>query len=164
MNPFKIISRVKPIGLWNLLKITMPHLGFIWPTYKATKKCIQLSTENYGTKHYQNGQANAFRHALWNILIAKYCTASSSAIQRALQWAKKITDWHEETFFSKELPMKMDFHNNEVGRNLFKANPQNTQELFVEELLKLADNAFKISAQTELKQYKNHLVYITDDH
>jgi len=34
---------------------------------------MQIATLNFGRKHYQNGQANAFRHALWNVLIAQKC-------------------------------------------------------------------------------------------
>ena len=164
MNLLKIISRIRPIGFWRLLKLAVPHITFLWPTYRATKTCMRLSTAYYGHKHYQNGQANAFRHALWNVLITKYCTKSTKTIVRALHWTKKITDWHEETFFSKELPMKMDYHNNEFGRNLFEQYPQWSQIVFVQRLLVLADNALKINSETNLDRLKNHLVYIADDH
>ncbi len=164
MNPIRLISRIKPIAFWHLLKLALPHLAYLWPTYRATKTCMRLSTDYFGKKHYQNGQANAFRHALWNVLIAKYCTTSTKAMARALHWAKKITDWHEETFFGKELPMKMDYHNNEVGRNLFEGHPQWSQIVFVQKLLVLTENAIKINPETDLNQLKNHLVYITDDH
>ncbi|MEM1258780.1 MAG: hypothetical protein AAGH81_09630 [Bacteroidota bacterium] len=164
MNPFKIISRIQPIGLWHLLKLAVPYVTYLWPTYRATKTCMELSTEHFGEKHYQNGQANAFRHALWNVLIAKYCTTSTKATFRALNWTKKITDWHEETFFSKELPMKMDYHNNEVGRNLFEEHPKWSQVAFVQRLLALTENALKINLETNLNQLKNRLVYVSDDH
>ena len=164
MNPIKFISRIKPIGFWHLIKLAVPHIQFLWPTYRATKNCMRLSTEYFGHKHYQNGQANAFRHALWNVLIAKYCTKSSKGMVRALNWTKQITDWHEQTFFGKELPMKMDYHNNEVGRSLFAEHPQWSQIVFVQQVLALTENAFKINLQTNLNQLKNRLVYITDDH
>ncbi|MEO0573278.1 MAG: hypothetical protein AAF039_16340 [Bacteroidota bacterium] len=164
MNPFKVISRIQPIQFWQLLKLAVPHITFLWPTYRATKTCMELSTEHFGKKHYQNGQANAFRHALWNVLITKYCAKSTKAITRALHWTKKITDWHEKTFFSKELPMKMDYHNNEAGRNLFEEHPQWPQATFVQQLLTLTANALKINSETDLHQLKNYLVYITDDH
>lgn len=125
---------------------------------------MAISTEHFGRKHYQNGQANAFRHALWNVLIAKYCTKSVNTVNRALAWAKKITDWHEETFFSKKLPMKMDFHNNEVGRNLFRDNVEWAEEKFISQLLSLTNSAIKVNKDTKLNQFKNQLVYLTNDH
>lgn len=164
MNPFKILTRIKPKGFWKLLKLSISNITFIWPTYSATKTCMQLSTEHFGGKHYQNGQANAFRHALWNVLIAKYCAKSANFVDRALTWTKKITDWHEETFFSKELPMKMDYHNNAVGRHLFHQHHQWPQEQFLESLLKLAEKAVKINESTDLNYLKNQLVFITNDH
>ena len=164
MNLFKIFLRIKPLGFWRLLKLAVPNVGFLWPTYSATKACMQLSTAHFGRKHYQNGQANAFRHALWNVLIAKYCAKSANVVDRALNWTKKITDWHEETFFSKELPMKMDYHNNAVGRDLFKKYPQWPQVAFVQKLVSLSDRAIKIKSETDLNQYKNQLVFISNDH
>lgn len=125
---------------------------------------MKISTEHFGSKHYQNGQANAFRHALWNILIITYSRSAKNHFERALRWAKKITDWHEVTFFSKELPMKMDYHNNEVGRALFQKHFRFSEEQFVHTLLKLTKKAIKIDKDTDLKLLKNQLVYISDDH
>lgn len=164
MNIFKIISRIKPVGFWHLLKLAVPHFLFLWPTYQATKNCMAISTEHFGKNHYQNGQANAFRHALWNVLIAKYTAKSKSQVKRALHWAKKITDWHEETFFSKELPMKMDFHNNEVGRNLFRENVEWAEEKFISQLLSMTNNAIKVNKDMKLNQFKNQLVFISNDY
>ena len=164
MNLLKVLKRIKPQGFWYLLKLAIPNLLFLWPTYRATKNCMAISTEHFGRKHYQNGQANAFRHALWNVLIAKYSAKSKNQVHRALKWAKKITDWHEETFFSKELPMKMDYHNNEVGRNLFEENVVWTEEKFIEKLHAMAHTAVKIHQDSRLNQLKKQLVFITYDH
>ena len=105
MNLFKTILRVRPQSFWALLKLCMPNILLLWPTYKATKDCMKLSTEHFGRKHYQNGRGNAFRHALWNVLIAKYCHPVAASLERAVEWTKKITDWHEEAFFGKTLPI-----------------------------------------------------------
>jgi hypothetical protein len=164
MNFLKVLTRIQPEGFWHLLKLAMPNLLFLGPTYRATKNCMAISTQHFGRKHYQNGQANAFRHALWNVLIAKYSAKSKNQVHRALKWAKKITDWHEETFFSKELPMKMDYHNNEVGRKLFKENVRWTEEKFIVKLRSMTENAVKIQQDSKLNQFKNQLVFITDDH
>ena len=164
MNLFKTISRIKWRSFWRLLGLCITHPFFLWPTYKATKQCMQLATAHFGKKHYQNGQANAFRHALWNILIAKKCFVSSKGTAKSVRWAKKITDWHEEAFFGQVLPMQMDFHNNEVGRNLFEAYFAWSPQKFVDHLLVLTQKAVKMNKQTDLHQLKNQLVYIKDDH
>ncbi len=164
MNLFKTISRLKWTSIFRLLRICLPNFLFLWPTYRATKECMQISTKHFGRKHYQNGQANAFRHALWNILIAKKCITLNQSIDKVLAWTKKITDWHEKAFFSNELPMNMDYHNNAVGRIVFGENPIWLEEQFVNHLLKLAFNAIKIDGASDLNLFKNQLVYISDDH
>jgi hypothetical protein len=125
---------------------------------------MQIATLNFGRKHYQNGQANAFRHALWNVLIAQKCMSGKKVLSKVLNWTKLIADWHEEAFFSNELPMKMDYHNNAVGRTIFCNNLSYSQEQFIQLLLQLTQKAVKIDKNTGIKKYKNQLVYITDDH
>lgn len=164
MNIVKTIARLDFANLWLLVKLSIAHLGYLWPTFKATKECMQVSTEHFGRKHYQNGQANAFRHALWNVLIAKNCLTNNREMEKVLTWTKKITNWHEEAFFSKTLTMKMDFHNNAVGRNLFETNMNCTTEKLIAALLDLLSIAIRITKESNLEQYKNQLVYITNDH
>ena len=164
MNIVKTIARLDFANLWLLLKLSITHLGYLWPTFKATKECMQVSSEHFGRKHYQNGQANAFRHALWNVLIAKNCLTKKREMEKVLSWTKSITDWHEEAFFSKNLTMKMDFHNNAVGRWLFETNANWSSKQFVSSLLALALKAVQITKESNIESYENQLVYITDDH
>ena len=67
----KLLLKVRFGHLIELVVLSVKHLHFLFPTFLATKNCMQLSTQIYGPLHYGNGQANAFRHALWNVLIAK---------------------------------------------------------------------------------------------
>ncbi|NKI31082.1 DUF6973 domain-containing protein [Croceivirga thetidis] len=164
MNIVKTIARLDFSNLWLLLKLSIAHLGYLWPTFEATKECMQVSSEHFGRKHYQNGQANAFRHALWNVLIAKSCARKKEKLKNALDWTKKITDWHEKAFFSKSLPMTMDYHNNAVGRWLFETNSRYSKEEFITNLLVLTAKATQITKESNLELYKNQLVYITNDH
>lgn len=163
MNLFKTISRLKWPSLFRLVRLCLPHILLLWPTYKATKECMQISTLHFGRKHYQNGRANAFRHALWNILIAKRCLKQNQSVERVLTWAKNITDWHEQAFFSKVLPMKMDYHNNAVGRTIFRENLVWSKTEFVNFLLQLTQNAIKIDESIDLNPLKKQLIYISDD-
>ena len=164
MKILRILGRIRWNSFLSLVRISLPNFLLLWPTYRATKDCMRISTQYFERKHYQNGPPNAFRHALWNILIAKYSYSFSSTLEKALDWAKEITDWHEEAFFSKPLPMAMDFHNNTVGRWLFSENFNWSNEQFIEKLLLLTQKAVKINKDSPIDQYKNQLVYISDEH
>lgn len=162
MKIIKTILRVRPSSFAELVKLCVTNFWLVWPTYQATKLCMTISTERFARRHYRNGQANAFRHALWNVLIAKKSSKNKS-IEKALEWTKAITDWHEKAFFSKELPMKMDYHNNEIGRNLFANKPHLSHDEYIQLLLKYTENSQQITNASDLNQYKNQLVHITND-
>lgn len=123
---------------------------------------MQISTGHFGREHYQNGPANAFRHALWNVLIAQRCMNTMRKLEPALRWTEKITDWHEKAFFSQTLPMKMDYHNNAIGRSLVRKNPMFSTKEYVNSLLELTKAARLITLETDLNQSKNQLVYISN--
>ena len=135
---------------------------FILPTIKATKDCIAVSTKNYGKLHHKNGPANAFRHAFWNYLIAKRCFKWHRNEEIALAWAKKVTDWHEDSFPNKQLPKAMDLHNNEVGRFIFAENAEKTEREIVELLKKMALESIKIDENSILSEHKNQMVHILE--
>ncbi|RPG34282.1 MAG: hypothetical protein CBB72_007545 [Muricauda sp. TMED12] len=160
MNLFAVIKRVdfKNILKGVLIGLSRPH--FILPTIKATKDCIAISTKNYGKLHHKNGPANAFRHAFWNYLIAKRCLKWQRNEEIALAWAKKVTDWHEDSFPNKVLPKKMDLHNNEVGRYIFRQHPEKSENEIVELLNKMALESIKIDEYTSLSEFKNRMVHI----
>lgn len=162
MNPIAVIKRVdfKNILKGVLIGLSRPH--FILPTIKATKDCIAISTKNYGKLHHKNGPANAFRHAFWNYLIAKRCFKWQRNEEVALAWAKKVTDWHEDSFPNKALPKKMDLHNNEVGRSIFRQYPEKSENEIVELLKKMTLESIKIDGNTTLSEFKNRMVHILE--
>ncbi|MEZ4809978.1 MAG: hypothetical protein R2819_06425 [Allomuricauda sp.] len=124
---------------------------------------MKISTDHYGRLHHKNGPANAFRHALWNCLIAKRCYVWQKNPQKAVSWAKKITDWHENAFPNRELARKMDLHNNAVGRIIFEDNIGKTENEIVEMLNKMARHSIKIDAHSNMTELKNQLVHIIDE-
>ena len=67
-----------------------------------------------------------------------------------LVWTKKITDWHENAFPNRELAKKMDLHNNEVGRFIFKEHFSKLENQVVDILREMTSNAVKINVQTDL--------------
>ncbi len=160
MNLFKTISRIRFKSFWQLVMLCVPNIMLLWPTYVATKTSMRLSTEHFGRKHRENGPANAFRHALWNYLIALKCTKWSKNEGRVLRWTKNITDWHEFAFPNRQLAKKMDLHNNEVGRNLFLEYSESSIDHIVEKLQKMTEDSVYIEKEEALKSLKNQLVHI----
>ncbi|MGS2762555.1 DUF6973 domain-containing protein [Sinomicrobium sp. M5D2P9] len=94
------------------------HPLMLIPTAKATTNSLRISGDLFPKKHRGNGRANAFRHALWNILIAREAMKWNKNREKSLEWAKTITDWHEEFAPNKELAKIMDLHNNVIGRQI----------------------------------------------
>lgn len=66
---------------------------------------------------YHNYNADAFRHSLWNALMAKNCGKS---------YAESFANAHETDYPNKAPESTMDYYNNSVGRNLGVAKPYNT--------------------------------------
>jgi uncharacterized protein DUF6973 len=162
MNILKAFRRLKPIGIWKLLKLCLAHILFVVPTIRATQKCMQISTVHYQRKHYLNSRANAFRHALWNYLIAKYCTKWSKNRDNVLLWTKSITDWHEFAFSNEALAQKMDLHNNGIGRTLFVKNENESVVEVIEILMDKTKESLFINLSTDLKSLPNTLVHIEE--
>lgn len=162
MNLFSI---VKKVSLKHILKGILLGMGrplFIVPTIKATKDCMKISTAHYGKLHHKNGPANAFRHALWNYLIAKRCLKWNKKETIVSDWAKKVTDWHEEAFPNKALAKAMDLHNNAVGRFIFEGNSEKSEKEIISILQKMTVESIKIEETTHLSVLKDQLVHIIE--
>ena len=160
MKLWNTLKRLKTQHFLQLIVLTIKNPLFLYPTLKATRTCMRISTLHYGREHYKNTPANAFRHAFWNYLIAHNCSKWSGNQQNALRWAKAITDWHENAFANRELPRVMDFHNNEVGRKTYILNSSQPLEKSIELLLNKAQNAIQIQHQNEVSKATDLLVYI----
>lgn len=157
-----IWARIKRLNFketFILLQLFLPNPFYIFPTYQATRETMKLCDRLFGKKHYQDNRENAFRHAYWNFLIAKKVFSSNNSVEKSLIWAKKITDLHERLAPNKALAQAMDFHNNQVGRNLFSNNPE---ENAVEKLQNLMNSAVKIKKPDISTLDKNQLVFIED--
>jgi len=114
----------------------------------------------YGKLHHKNNKANAFRHTLWNILICKEGLKVSEDEEKAITWAKKITDLHEKLMPNKPLEKLMDLKNNEAGRGFFKEIKEFSEEKIISFLKEKAAEAQKIDEDSEVVTLKNKLVYI----
>ncbi|SDJ17276.1 hypothetical protein SAMN05192558_110297 [Actinokineospora alba] len=81
-------------------------------------------------KGLTDGHADAFRHAYWNALMTQ---------RYGEQWAGEFATAHERNPSSHHVPVGMDLHNNEVGRQIASANPDASPE----ELATLVEQAVK---------------------
>ncbi|MEM7483973.1 MAG: hypothetical protein AAF348_02080 [Bacteroidota bacterium] len=124
---------------------------------------MSISTQHYGRLHYKNGPANAFRHALWNYLIAKRCYAWIKNETKVLNWSEKITDWHEHAFPNRKLAKDMDLHNNRVGRYVFKIYLHKTIPEVILILKEMTTASLRVDAKSNFANFKNKLVHITDE-
>lgn len=118
-------NRIKSLSfkqLFLLVKTFALKPQYFFPTHRATLQTLQICNRLYGKKHHKNNITNAFRHALWNILIAFHCYKKNKSIETSVNWAKKTTDLHEKLAPNNQIEMLMDLHNNDIGRFLFAEN------------------------------------------
>lgn len=162
MDIIKTIKRINIKSFWQLTLLGFRNPFFIYPTLDATKQCLAIATAHYGRAHYKNTPANAFRHALWNYLIAKKCTKWSKKTDGVVLWAKHISDWHENAFRNREMARKMDFHNNAVGRWIFINHKEDTIEKVIGIFLEMTANSIKITEQSILKEHQFSLVHLSE--
>ena len=131
-------------------------------TVQATVQTFQISQREFPNIHGGHNKANAFRHAFWNLLIAKKCARFSKNRESVINWAKKITDWHEEFSPNEKMAEAMDYHNNKIGRNVYcEIGDKKINEIV--EIMKLSlEKAIKVETVSEMEKYPEQLVYLQD--
>ncbi len=158
-----ILRRIKFLNteqLLSLLRLGLRYPSYILPTIKATQHCMRLCDTHFGKTHHTNTSANAFRHALWNILIIKYNVKRT--LTKASLWAKRFTDWHEEFAPNTPLDKAMDLHNNGIGRKLVAQFPQESIARYVQKLQEKVTHSQKFTHIDELSDFSEDLVYLED--
>lgn len=159
-----ILTRLKSMRLkelFSVLKVFIKRPRYIYPTYRATKKTLQICNELYPREHHKNGRENAFRHALWNYLICKFCFPISDDLDTARNWSNQITQFHEKLSPNKELAKAMDLHNNRVGQVLF-INDGSTISEIIDLLQEAMKNAVCIEKPNQTTRVKKELVFINE--
>lgn len=160
------------------------HPRLIKGTRKATDKAIELTGQYFPNQDAWRTKADAFRHALWNALIAKYIGDKRNQISECTDWAKKFTDKHEEgaskpsdmTKEDFEFDQEMDYHNNKIGRDYFKSVAWRerpcwlcakdvkapSEKVIADAIFEKTNSAKKVSSKPEIGNYADFLVYIKD--
>lgn len=159
MKFWGVIKNLKFREIVTLTRIFIFSPRYFLPTLRATKNTFKNCNVRYGELHHSNDRTNAYRHALWNLLICEECFKVTGNVEKAVNWAQKITDLHEELSPNLSLEKAMDLHNNRIGRELFKESifdKKNSGEL----LDKKMGEAVKIDNLPELQRRENHLVFI----
>ncbi len=151
MKLWRHLSGLNPAALWALFLLCVRCPWWVLPTIKATRECVATSNLIYGKEHHRNTPANAFRHALWNYNIARACYRGNDQINKVLLWAEKVTDWHEDFSKNSPLAMKMDLHNNRVGRSLFENQPNMMDEDVIGVLKLKAEASVKVIEIQEIE-------------
>ena len=124
MSPWKLVKALDFKQIISLLGWFLRNPPFMIATVSATFKTYRISQREFPDIHGKLNKANAFRHALWNALIARNCSRFSKNMDSVLNWTKKITDWHEEFAPNDLLAKEMDLHNNRIGREVFQVKPE----------------------------------------
>lgn len=151
-------QQLMPLFGWGLR-----HPMWMLATAKATARTMQIVQEKFPDIHGKDNKANAFRHALWNALIASNCFRIERDVQKVLTWTQRITDWHEDFSPNNPLPRAMDLHNNQIGRDVFQEHPGKGEESLNKILLAQLTNAVQVSALEELQQCTQNLIFIQND-
>lgn len=131
-------------------------------TVQATLQTFQVSQREFPDIHGGHNKANAFRHAFWNLLIAKKCARFSNNTDSVLAWTKKITDWHEEFSPNEKLAEAMDYHNNRIGRDVYEKIGDRKVNDIVEIMKSSLNDAVKVDTVSKMKKYPKQFVYLQD--
>lgn len=161
---FKILKSLSANLTWKMIKALLSKPLLLLPTAWATIESILFSEINFHESHGGRGAANAFRHAAWNLLIAKNCTVFTSK-RKAIIWAKYVTDLHEECFPNEPFDNQMDLHNNKIGRDVFldlmNQNIQSKKKM-IQFLVEKTDFAVGLTDEKLMVDYPEDLVYFQE--
>lgn len=92
---------------------------------KAKNKALEMTNSQFSGQSKSQTKADAFRHGVWNVLIAKYYGTKKKSVTKGVNLAKGFTDRHELCNLDagiKDWDCEMDYHNNYVGRDYFQKN------------------------------------------
>ena len=158
------------------------HPRLIKPTRDATEKAKAFTSEYFPGQGAWRTKADAFRHGIWNALLAKYVGDKKNKISKCTDWAKTFTDKHEEaavkmpdvTDAEFRLDKDMDYHNNKIGRDYFSSvawvdkrkwyqtavvkSP--SDDTMADAIFARTNSARKVTTKAQMDSFPNNLVYL----
>jgi hypothetical protein len=160
MSLLKIVKTLNYKQLKSLCILFFRHPLFMVATIWATYATLKIAEEEFPEIHNLHNKANAFRHALWNILIVRYSLKISRDFDKVISWTKRITDWHEDFSPNEIMARKMDLQNNAFGRDKFKSLQKASIPEIILGLKQELKNAVLVSKETDFEKNTNCLVYL----
>lgn len=132
--------------------LSHPHLAFALRDAKRDTDEYMLDLFDNDTQNSvsinqtDDISANAIKHAMWNYLISQYIGNKDGLFccsrPYGRQIAKELTDIHEECAMGYPNDQsEMDFHNNQIGRDLHELNSTLTETQLKNKLLELRNLA-----------------------
>ena len=161
----KLWRRIKKLSLSQLFKLSWVFLKkplLALPVWRATQNTFVICNRLYGSTHHRSNKANAFRHALWNVLICQKAIKWFKNEQKSIIWTQKVTDLYEKMTQNEILDQAMDLHNNKIGRELFLNVSNKNESEIIDFIAKKAQNACKLEKLEEIENCTNELVYISE--
>jgi len=119
-----------------------------------------LCDELFGKAHHRSNKANAFRHALWNILICHKTLKRTKNKEKSIVWTEKVTNLYEKVTDNDEIEKAMDLHNNKVGLHLFLSVFDKKEEEIIVLLQKMIKNSRKVTSFEDLDIFNPGLVHL----
>ena len=162
MNYWK---RIKQLGIKQLVKLSLLFLSrplLIGPTIRATKQTMKICDALYGAAHHQPNKANAFRHALWNILIGQKSLYFTKNQSKSIYWAQKVTVLYEKVTNNSQMDEAMDLHNNRLGQEWFLEVFDEKKEKIIDFLHEKLKNARKVTKIEDIDTHPTELIYLTE--
>jgi hypothetical protein len=162
MNLWKRIRQLSIGQLFKLGYVFGSRPLLIRPTLRATKRTMQICDALYGGAHHKNGKENAFRHALWNILICQNCRKRAKSDEKSAFWTEKITVLYEKVTKNDLLDQQMDLQNNSLGIKWFLNHSFENEAEIVQFIRKQLENAQKVTKIEEIGNLEKTLIYISE--
>ncbi|TXD53621.1 MULTISPECIES: DUF6973 domain-containing protein [unclassified Polaribacter] len=160
MSFWNIVKSLNYRKIFRVFVWFLQHPLFMFATVKATFLTIRIAQIEFPDIHGKHNKANAFRHALWNLLIANQSNKFSTNLEAVIAWTKKITDWHEEFSPNMEMAKLMDLHNNAIGRQLYIDWQEQSLTTYIDLLKTALSKATIVTHKSDFKNLKNNLIYL----
>ena len=114
----------------------------------------------FGQVHHRSNKANAFRHALWNILICHKTLKRTQNKEKSIVWTGKVTNLYEKVTDNGKMEKAMDLHNNKVGLSLFSSVFEKKEEEIISILQNMMKNSQKVINFDDFIKFNRALVYL----
>ena len=160
MNIWSRVRQLKPDQLIQLSLLFLSKPFLIGPTLKATKRTMVLCDELFGKAHHRSNKANAFRHALWNVLICLKTLKKTHNKEKSIIWTKKVTSLYEKVTDNRKMEKAMDLHNNKVGLNLFPSVFDKKEGEIICILQNMMEKSQKATNNDDFIKFNNNLVHL----